>query len=230
MHLYWSELSHDRTASGGNCYNSGYRTAFKDHTCQGAGGGCRSGITKTGEEFKEEDSTDICSPCDPSPAEVFECQQNGGTYDYGSCQCGQSPIVIDVLGNGFDLTNAANGVAFDINGNGTLDQLAWTSANSDDAWLVLDRNNNNLIDDGTELFGSHTSQPVPPAGVPRNGFLALAEFDKPANGGNGDGQISAQDYVFSNLHLWQDANHNGISEPNELKLISEVGLAKLDLD
>lgn len=194
------------------------------------GGGCRSGFTKTGEAFKVEYGMERCSPCSPSQLELNECQQQGGIYDYSSCQCGQSPIVIDVSGNGFNLTNAANGVAFDINGNGTLDQLSWTSADSDDAWLVLDRNNNNLIDDGTELFGSHTSQPVPPSGVPRNGFLALAEFDKPANGGNNDGEISAQDSVFFDLHLWQDVNHNGISEPNELKLISEVGLAKLDLD
>lgn len=63
----------------------------------------------------------------------------------------------------------------------------------------------------------------------KQGFLALAEFDKAVNGGNSDGQITNADPVFASLRLWQDKNHNGVSESPELKTLHQVGIAKLDL-
>lgn len=207
------------------CTTCGNRTGVPCNT-----GGCGGGFRTSDEGFVKEVSAERCSPCNPSQYELDECWQSGGIYDYNACFCGQSPIVIDILGNGFNLTDVAGGVRFDIKGDGVQKQLAWTSANSDDVWLTFDRNGNNLIDDGTELFGNNTPQPVPPDGERKNGFLALAFYDKPENGGNNDGQIDNRDFVFSLLKLWQDINHNGVSEAGELQDLSSSAIRIIDLD
>ena len=146
----------------------------------------------------------------------------------GCCPC--TPIVVDVDGNGFSLTSAEEGVAFDLNGNGIKQgRLAWSSAASDDAWLVLDRNGNGLIDDGSEMFGNFTPQRPPPEGIPKNGFNALAVFDEIAFGGDGDGWLTARDRIFRSLRLWQDVNHDGVSQASELYSLEERGLTSIDL-
>ncbi|MGI8734809.1 MAG: hypothetical protein ACR2LM_16065 [Pyrinomonadaceae bacterium] len=179
----------------------------------------------TGEEI----SSLLIGQCDTGESPVCtdgvdnDCDGLRDAQDSG-CVC-TTPIVIDTLGNGLDLTSLADGVMFDIQGSGTQIQISWIQ--DDEAWLVLDRNGNGVIDSGAELFGNFTPQPV---SNQANGFLALAEFDRTTQGGNGDGRLSREDAVFSSLRLWQDINHNALSEPDELHTLPAMGVAVIHLD
>jgi hypothetical protein len=156
------------------------------------------------------------------------CSADNGQCNV-NCQCipnGVSPIIIDTTGHGFHLTSAEQGVRFDFFGSGKPLQLSWTEGNSGNGFLALDRNGNGRIDDGKELFGNITEQPK--ADDP-NGYLALAEFDKPENGGNGDGIIDYHDAVYSKLLIWIDANHDGVSQPEELYSLPSLGVYSIGL-
>lgn len=238
----WNQKGYDATMNTQTyeCFEiGGHLDNYQRHNCSTAvaGGcngepdwntypsGCASGFELSG------------GTCTRSTAFINSCNRFGG-YDFEGCGClgdcavngSCSPIVIDINGDGFTLTDALNGVNFDVDADGTPERRAWTATGADDAWLVLDRNSNGIIDGGREMFGSVTSQPPPPSGAEMNGFNALAEYDTAGFGGNGDGQITNQDAVFSRLRLWQDTNHNGISEPNELHTLPDLGLRRIELD
>jgi hypothetical protein len=163
---------------------------------------------------------DYFCPAPPPPDDPPPCDLRGGE-NTGPC----SPIILDIDGKGFNLTSAAGGVLFDISGTGHPVQMAWTANGADNAFLTLP-GIDGLVHNGKQLFGNFT--PQPPSSSP-NGFAALAVYDLPADGGNGDGVIDARDAIFSSLRLWIDTNHDGISQPEELHTLSSLGVNSISL-
>jgi hypothetical protein len=167
----------------------------------------------------------VAPPPQPDPA--FDCFLNDGIWRDTWCDMKPaSPIIVDSLRNGYALTGVNRGVRFDLDADGVPEMVAWTDPDSDDEFLAMDRNGNGRIDDGTELFGDHTpAYPSGPAVTTANGFEALKFLQSPSYGVSRiDTVIDAGDVTFSRLMLWRDANHNGISEPDELRYLSQAGV------
>jgi hypothetical protein len=197
--------------------------------CSGSGTVCESsGCCDNGSEDDDCDSegnddyesADGCDCVNNEDCESDWC--NGG-------RCGSDdPIVVDLSGAGFVLTNAESGVKFDFFGTGKPMQMPWTAAGSSSGWLALDRKGDGRVDNGADLFSNVAPQPDSRARA-KLGFRALAAYDLPAKGGNGDGTIDQRDAIFAKLLVWVDKNHNGISEPGELLTMQQAGVQSISL-
>lgn len=94
------------------------------------------------------------------------------------------PLVINFNGNAAELSETR--FAFDIDADGTTEQIATLKPNS--GFLALDKNNDGAINDGSELFGPTTGK----------GFAELAVHDSDNNG-----FIDEADPIYSKLRIWQ---------------------------
>ena len=81
---------------------------------------------------------------------------------------------------------------FDIDGDGTKEEISELAKGN--GFLTLDEDENGIIDDGSELFGTKSG----------NGFKDLAAYDE-----DGNGWIDENDTVYSKLKIWtKDAEGN----------------------
>lgn len=206
-----NEPSYSETSEGVTVTVTTVSKDLNQGTCIGAGNGTFGGILDVGTC----DGTFCCG------SEVMNACNQVGEWS-SNCSCTLSPIIIDTEGDGIELTDGRSGVAFDLNADGRLDNIAWTKLHSDDGFLVLDRNHNGLIDDGSELFGSITPQDR--IGNP-NGFNALRRYDD-----NGDNAITRLDRAYGELRVWIDFNHSGRSEPEELWSLKRLWIESISLD
>ena len=125
------------------------------------------------------------------------------------------PLIIDLNGDGLKLNSwQESNVTFDLNGDGFSESTGWTTASSDDAFLVLDKNSNGNVDSIDELFGNSSS----------TGFEVLSKFDS-----NADNLINSTDAQFNLLKLWKDSNANGVVNEGELTSLAENGITEISL-
>jgi len=143
--------------------------------------------------------------------------------------CGYNcdPLVLDLDGDGIQTSGADDPVWFDVDGDGKREHVTWTKSATRDGFLYLDLNHHNRVDDGSELFGVGTV--MPDGTMAKDGFEALALYDLPQYGGNGDGIIDAQDEVWNHLRVWMDSNHDGVCDPGETGPIHEYGVEEIPL-
>lgn len=100
------------------------------------------------------------------------------------------PLVINL---GSDVASVSDQkFFFDLDADGTKEEISMLDAAS--GYLSLDKNNDGIINDGSELFGTTSG----------NGFADLLAYDK-----DGNGWIDEADDVFDKLRIWSmDAQGN----------------------
>lgn len=147
----------------------------------------------------------------------------------GDTQGSGKPIILDMDGDGIEIDVDGN-VAFDMDADGFLEKTAWV--NADDAFLVIDLNADGSrgVGDGQINMTQELAftEWLPTGGV--TDLQALSMFDTLADlGGNGDGVLSAEDTVWSELRVWQDANSNGVADTGELQTLATLGFSQINL-
>lgn len=105
----------------------------------------------------------------------------------------RDPLILSFDGKSCELTGER--VAFDLNGDGTAEEIPGLGAAS--GFLVFDRNGNGKADDGSELFGVASG----------NGFADLARLDSDRNG-----WIDEADPAWGQLAVWSGDSFGGLGQ------------------
>jgi hypothetical protein len=123
----------------------------------------------------------------------------------------KDPLVINFGGAAAMLSS--NKVDFDLNADGATDHISFVNPGS--GFLAMDKNNNGLVDDGTELFGPLTG----------NGFLELADYDEDRNG-----WIDENDPAYEKLRIWTYEGAQTQLETLKEKNVGAIAVGSIDTE
>jgi len=118
------------------------------------------------------------------------------------------PLVINIDGDIPELSQKS--FSFDLDNDGKSDQISKLGNNS--GFLALDKNNDDIINQGSELFGTKTG----------DGFEELSQYDNDKNG-----WIDENDNIFDKLQIWLKNEDNN---EKELVGLGEVGIGAIFLN
>lgn len=122
----------------------------------------------------------------------------------------QDPLVINFGGTAAELTDLK--FEFDLDSDGSPESISFVGSGS--GFLVLDRNGDGKVNDGSELFG-------PASG---NGFQELAGHDQ-----DGNGWIDENDAVYELLRIWtRDAEGNDTLSTLAERQVGAISLMNID--
>ncbi len=113
------------------------------------------------------------------------------------------PLVINYSGRAAELSDIK--FEFDLNVDGHADQI--NSLNPGSGFLVFDKNEDGIVNDGSEMFGPSTG----------DGFAELAAYDEDQNN-----WIDENDSIYSRLALWHKDENTNTDTLTDLKT-SNVG-------
>jgi len=168
----------------------------------------------------------LWSPGSDTPFEIFLPDPWRGIPDWawdvpegvgdGEGAQGRSPLVIDLDGDGIELTEydpEATATFFDLDNDGFAEQSAWIAANQD-GLLARDINEDGVINDASELFGSATV----------DGFAILAQLDS-----NADLVIDENDAAWDELIIWKDIDGDARTDGSELITLASQNIKSISL-
>lgn len=116
------------------------------------------------------------------------------------------PLVINLDNNVADVKDQK--FLFDLDADGEEESISMLGSRS--GYLALDENEDGIINDGSELFGTKSG----------NGFADLAQYDK-----DGNGWIDEADAIFSRLQIWTQEEDGS----SKLLSLSEAGVGAIYL-
>ncbi|CAM3370909.1 Hemolysin-type calcium-binding repeat-containing protein [Asticcacaulis taihuensis] len=135
------------------------------------------------------------------------------TWQYGDTY----PIVLDLGGDGLNLTAVEDSDIIVKTAQGGLSRLGWASAA--DAFLAVDRDGDGAINKLSEISFAQDKEGA------TSDLEGLKTWDT-----NGDGILNASDENFDKILVWQDLNQNGRSTARELRTLTEAGIIGIDLN
>ncbi len=124
------------------------------------------------------------------------------------------PMFLDLNGDGkMGTTSLENGINFDHAKDGFKELSAWVD--KEDGILVIDKNENGIIDDGSEIFGDNYIKSN--GNKAANGFEALTDLDS-----NKDGIINSSDKEFDKIKV--------LKGDGTLVSLTELGIVSISLN